>query len=409
MRIAPRATIRMKTRLLRIRRSLGKLPKRKAHNLQPGQCIVCYWNANYKRKLYTGSLGFSLILSAVPAEETQAAPPFTLPDELLLKIFGTSDCLSHKPEFRKRFGTLEFQLAKQSIRDEIKLPAQRRYVVEIPFTPIEQQHYQDLFSQMCEECGLDIVQQDFAEVSVLLLAHITKRDPREASLVKIARHLTVDLHKTSQSHVAHQANPPRGNSAGSICDVGPTFEEIQLQELSFVHHNADARPPLMALQFFRAVMDEAQMIESGGTARHSSACSCAGITAVTSLVSLTASTVLSTTTKTTTIPACDPAANYNAAFFGESFPPNAISTFTQASTNSFGGCCALCYAPGFTCFTFQYWDSGVCELSSETAGPNTPIDYCPYGIYDYTGAAGGYSGAGSVHVELRFRGHRRGT
>ena len=62
---------------------------------------------------------------------------------------------SHKNEFRKLFGTLALRHSKRSVRDELKLPAQRRYVITMPFTPIEEQHYQELFNQMCEEAGLD--------------------------------------------------------------------------------------------------------------------------------------------------------------------------------------------------------------------------------------------------------------
>jgi E3 ubiquitin-protein ligase SHPRH len=62
---------------------------------------------------------------------------------------------SHKPEFRRLFSTLALRHSKRSVREELKLPAQRRYVITMPFTPIEEQHYQELFSQMCEESGLD--------------------------------------------------------------------------------------------------------------------------------------------------------------------------------------------------------------------------------------------------------------
>jgi len=62
---------------------------------------------------------------------------------------------SHKHEFRKLFGRLALRHSKRSVRDELKLPAQRRYVVTMPFTPIEEQHYQELFQQMCDEVGLD--------------------------------------------------------------------------------------------------------------------------------------------------------------------------------------------------------------------------------------------------------------
>jgi E3 ubiquitin-protein ligase SHPRH len=62
---------------------------------------------------------------------------------------------SNKHEFRKLFGWLALRHSKQSVRDELKLPAQRRYVITMPFTPIEEQHYQELFNQMCAASGVD--------------------------------------------------------------------------------------------------------------------------------------------------------------------------------------------------------------------------------------------------------------
>jgi E3 ubiquitin-protein ligase SHPRH len=62
---------------------------------------------------------------------------------------------SNKHEFRKLFGWLALRHSKKSVREELKLPTQRRYVITMPFTPIEEQHYQELFNQMCAESGLD--------------------------------------------------------------------------------------------------------------------------------------------------------------------------------------------------------------------------------------------------------------
>ena len=72
-----------------------------------------------------------------------------------IKHVWSSLISSNKYEFRKLFGWLALRHSKQSVRDELKLPAQRRYVITMPFTPIEEQHYQELFNQMCEESGLD--------------------------------------------------------------------------------------------------------------------------------------------------------------------------------------------------------------------------------------------------------------
>lgn len=72
-----------------------------------------------------------------------------------IKHIWSSLISSHKQEFRKVFGTLALRHSKQSVRNELKLPAQKRYVITMPFTPIEEQHYQGLFKEMCEDSGLN--------------------------------------------------------------------------------------------------------------------------------------------------------------------------------------------------------------------------------------------------------------
>ncbi|KAL1881049.1 hypothetical protein Plec18167_003591 [Paecilomyces lecythidis] len=60
-----------------------------------------------------------------------------------------------KPVFRDIIGKLALRHSKDYIRDELRLPPQRRVVITVPFTPIEEQHYSHLYEQMCEDCGLD--------------------------------------------------------------------------------------------------------------------------------------------------------------------------------------------------------------------------------------------------------------
>ncbi|KAJ6056097.1 hypothetical protein N7444_005195 [Penicillium canescens] len=45
--------------------------------------------------------------------------------------------------------------SKDQVRDELRLPPQKRIVITTPFTAIEEQHYGQLFEHMCEDCGLD--------------------------------------------------------------------------------------------------------------------------------------------------------------------------------------------------------------------------------------------------------------
>jgi E3 ubiquitin-protein ligase SHPRH len=71
------------------------------------------------------------------------------------KHIWSSFTSSHKQEFRKLFSTIALRHSKMSVRDELRLPPQRRYVITMPFTAIEEQHYQGLFDEMCEDSGLD--------------------------------------------------------------------------------------------------------------------------------------------------------------------------------------------------------------------------------------------------------------
>ena len=63
--------------------------------------------------------------------------------------------LNYQPIFRQLFGTIALRHTKELVRGEIQLPPQKRVVLSIPFTQIEEQHYSTLYQQMCEDCGLD--------------------------------------------------------------------------------------------------------------------------------------------------------------------------------------------------------------------------------------------------------------
>ncbi|KAK2738270.1 hypothetical protein FQN57_007133 [Myotisia sp. PD_48] len=63
-------------------------------------------------------------------------------------------CSDYKSVFKSIVGTIALRHNKHMIRDELQLPKQKRVVITIPFIPIEEQHYTQLFQQMCDECGL---------------------------------------------------------------------------------------------------------------------------------------------------------------------------------------------------------------------------------------------------------------
>ncbi|KXT00986.1 hypothetical protein AC578_8198 [Pseudocercospora eumusae] len=62
---------------------------------------------------------------------------------------------NHRHHFRKIFSEIALRHTKAQIRDELQLPPQKRVVVTVPFSVIEQQNYTELFDQMCEEVGLN--------------------------------------------------------------------------------------------------------------------------------------------------------------------------------------------------------------------------------------------------------------
>lgn len=65
-------------------------------------------------------------------------------------------CNDFKPVFKSLVKKLALRHNKDVVQDELQLPRQKRVVITIPFTPIEEQNYEQLFQQMCEECGFDL-------------------------------------------------------------------------------------------------------------------------------------------------------------------------------------------------------------------------------------------------------------
>ena len=61
----------------------------------------------------------------------------------------------HKPVLKQLFGAIALRHTKELVKGDIQLPPQKRVILTIPFTQIEEQHYANLYQQMCEDCGLD--------------------------------------------------------------------------------------------------------------------------------------------------------------------------------------------------------------------------------------------------------------
>lgn len=61
----------------------------------------------------------------------------------------------YRPLFKHILGTLAIRHSKILVREDIRLPPQTRHTITVPLTAIEEQHYSQLFQEMCEDVGLD--------------------------------------------------------------------------------------------------------------------------------------------------------------------------------------------------------------------------------------------------------------
>lgn len=64
-------------------------------------------------------------------------------------------CRDYPAAIKALIKSLALRHNKDLIRDELKLPPQKRVVITIPFTPVEEQQYLQSFDKMCRECGVD--------------------------------------------------------------------------------------------------------------------------------------------------------------------------------------------------------------------------------------------------------------
>lgn len=64
-------------------------------------------------------------------------------------------CHKFQPVLERLVNTIAIRHSKDHVRGELDLQPQKRVVITIPFTAIEEQHYGQLYEEMCEECGLD--------------------------------------------------------------------------------------------------------------------------------------------------------------------------------------------------------------------------------------------------------------
>jgi E3 ubiquitin-protein ligase SHPRH len=63
----------------------------------------------------------------------------------------------HRPMFRALMREIAIRHSKDFVREDLRLPPQSRHTITLPFTAVEEQHYEHLFAEMCDDIGLDRV------------------------------------------------------------------------------------------------------------------------------------------------------------------------------------------------------------------------------------------------------------
>jgi E3 ubiquitin-protein ligase SHPRH len=149
--------------------------------------------------------------------------------------FWSSLVSRHRQSFRAIFKELALRHSKQSVRDELRLPPQKRFVITMPFTPIEEQHYQSLFQQMCEDCGVDLKGNPIKE----------DWDPEEPGVIEQMRTWLVRLRQTAlHPDVGGRNRRALGHKQGPLRTIDDVL--AAMLEQSEISIRADQRALLLS-------------------------------------------------------------------------------------------------------------------------------------------------------------------
>ncbi|KAI1976973.1 hypothetical protein LOZ51_006526 [Ophidiomyces ophidiicola] len=148
-------------------RNRKRLPRRKSPLVQISWWRVCIDEAQMVESGVTNAAKVALLIPRCNAWAVTGTPlrkdmkdlfgllrflqcePFSSSLDAWTRLYEDS-----RPYFKTLIQTLVMRHNKSQVCDELHLPRQQRIVITIPFTAVEEQHYEQLFKQMCEECGI---------------------------------------------------------------------------------------------------------------------------------------------------------------------------------------------------------------------------------------------------------------
>ncbi|KAL8964154.1 MAG: hypothetical protein Q9183_004656 [Haloplaca sp. 2 TL-2023] len=125
--------------------------------------------------------------------------------------------------FRQIFGTLALRHTKELIKDDIQLPAQRRVVITVPFTNVEEQNYLTLYEEMADACGLDTQGNPLAD----------EWDPNAPYTIETMRNWLLRLRQTClHAEVGHRNRRALGKGKQPLRTVDEVLEVMIEQNLT---------------------------------------------------------------------------------------------------------------------------------------------------------------------------------
>jgi E3 ubiquitin-protein ligase SHPRH len=120
-----------------------------------------------------------------------------------------------KASFRTIFSQIALRHTKDKIRDELRLPPQKRVVITVPFTTIEEQNYSDMIRQMCDACWLSPEGNPVED----------GRDTSHPEVIERMREWLVRLRQTClHAHVGRKNRKALGAKNGALRTVHEVLE-----------------------------------------------------------------------------------------------------------------------------------------------------------------------------------------
>ena len=157
----------------------------------------------------------------------------------------------HKYIFKHIFRTLALRHTKQQIKDDLQLPPQRRVVITVPFTQIEEQHYATMFEQMADDCGLNLDGTPRAD----------DWDPNSPTTVEKMRNWLIRLRQTCLHPEVGARNRRALGGKGPLRTVGEVLE-VMIDQNDIATRLEERTVRWSDTRIFRAIVRAGRCISS---------------------------------------------------------------------------------------------------------------------------------------------------